>query len=324
MTENEARFIAQRLFNTEELYIMLSVTNADMMNGYSVPYVGLLENGSKMLFVFTSYERAKAYIDDTGYEVLDGIYPIAKINHEDEYRNLYSICNIAAAMGIESIDFDLGCNDAFGCKIMWLLEVNDKKTQEVSIIVSQEEAQKLMEEGNQVPLRMNPMKIEEFVNPFVITEEQTERLFKHLFSQTTSLDDIKFNFENNQTLIENCFLADRINTRLIPQALNDEKESEANYFSVVSKMLETVVWESLFENKVYTMADKETGNIIVKNSAIYVVYTDRFKYMGPFEYVEIESKDILEKLIKDNNIEQLVVTDGPNYMCVLNRDNILK
>ena len=71
------------------------------------------------------------------------------------------------------------------------------------------------------------------------------------------------------------------------------------------------------------MADRQTGQIYANNHAMYLVYTDRFKYMGAFEYVEVRDRESLIATMKDNDIKQLVVTDGPNYMCVINEKTTL-
>ena len=326
MTENEAILIAQKIFNGDDIYIMLSSTQANMVQGYSTPYIGILQNDEKLLFLFTSYERAKAYIDEIGYEVLDGMYPIAKIDPEDKYRNIHQICNIAINMGIENVEVDLSYDDAFGCKILWLLNANGKQVEEPGVLISKEEAEAIMnKEVKSLPIRFNAMNILNFEYPYNFTEEQAANLFKNIFEHSYSFEELKFIFENKQSLIENCYLADRMNSILIPRAINDQKEKEAIYFGQISMLLEKAIWKQVFEeNKLFTMADKQTGNIIVQNQSVYLVYTDRFKYIGQYDYVELSDKETFMKVIKDNNINKVVVTDGPNYMCVLNEEIIFE
>ena len=114
MTENEAKKIVQDLYAKEELFVMLSVAMANMMNGKSVPYIGKKESGEGSLFVFTSYERAKECMDECGYEVLDGVYTIGRIEKTDKYRNLHTMFSLALAMGVAHVEFDMGSEDSFG------------------------------------------------------------------------------------------------------------------------------------------------------------------------------------------------------------------
>ena len=114
MTENEAKKIVQDLYAKEELFVMLSVARANMMNGKSVPYIGKKESGEGSLFVFTSYERAKECMDECGYEVLDGVYTIGRIEKTDKYRNLHTMFSLALAMGVAHVEFDMGSEDSFG------------------------------------------------------------------------------------------------------------------------------------------------------------------------------------------------------------------
>lgn len=53
-------------------------------------------------------------MDSHGYEVLEGVYPIARIDRWDKYRNLYEICNTALQMGVELMDVDPGSEQAAG------------------------------------------------------------------------------------------------------------------------------------------------------------------------------------------------------------------
>lgn len=325
MTEQEAIFMAQSIFQSQDLYILLSTKQADMVKGISVPYMGEAENGEKFLFLFTSYENAKIYVEESQCEILDGVYPIGKIQQEDQYRNLFQICNIAVNKGIENLNVDLGTENAFGCKIRWLLQVNDKVLEPVSILLSKEEAEHMMEQNeNQVPLRMNPMVIMNFTNPYEIEKEQANRLFHHVFEGGTTVGDFMDNFRNQETLLENCFLCDYINTKFIPSAQQQNKPEDIGYFQQVSSILEKVIWQRIFEHKIYTIVDKSTGNPMINNQSMYLIYTNRFQYTGGFLYQEMADKEAVMKFIKENEISRVVVTDGPNFMAVLGEDTIFQ
>lgn len=321
MTENEAKKIVQDIYAKEALFVMLSVARANMMSGKSVPYIGKKESGETSLFVFTSYERAKSCMDECGYEVLDGVYTIGRIEKTDKYRNLHAMFSIALAMGVAHVEFDMGSEDSFGCSIRWFLQANDLKQDAVSVLLSEEEMKKVMGNEMGIPARMNPVDIYEFSNPYKVSEERASAIIHHIFTaeEGATYGEFYDTFYEKETLHENCFVANYLNTKLIPMAMQKEKPEDVEGFRKVNSVIQLAVWNRLFEQGVFTLTDRETGELYVNDNSIYVLYTDLFKYMGKFNYSKLNSRNDLLQLIKEHEAERLVVTDGPYGMIVIEK-----
>lgn len=321
--EQDAMDIAKKLYEQDELYILLSITNANMISGQSVPYIGALQDGQRILFVFTSYTYAKAYIDRCGYEVLDGIYTIGKIDKNDSYNSLYEICNTALHMGVQLMDINPGTEDAFGCQIPWFMQTNGLEPKEVSVMLSKEEMEHINNGGGQVPLRMNPMKIVDFQDSFQIDDSRANEILQHIFNGGDTVGEMKTTFREKESLHENCFVMDYLNTKMMPMAQNQGKSDDVAYFQQVNALLQQVVWERLGEHTLYTLVDNATGNLMVRNQSLYAIYTDRYKYMGQFGYKELSGREELEQLMERTNAQRIVVTDGPHWLAVLEKNAII-
>ena len=156
MDERDFKLIANKLYKDDDVYILLSTKSANMFTGESTPYIGLMNDGRKILLVFTTYENARQYVDSHGYEVLDGVYPIAQIDRWSKFSSLYEICNTALQMGVELMDVDPGTEQAVGFNIAWFMKVNYLRPKEASVVLTKSEIENF--NGN-VPLRLNMMPI---------------------------------------------------------------------------------------------------------------------------------------------------------------------
>ena len=122
-----------------KMYLLLSTVQANMIRGYSFPYVGQMD-AERVLMIFTDEDYAKKYIDRNGYEVLEGLYPIHEINKEDKISGMGALFNIAYHMGINIVDFNPEHPSmAFGCKISWLMEKLEIKNEAISILLNKKE-----------------------------------------------------------------------------------------------------------------------------------------------------------------------------------------
>ncbi len=321
MTENEAKVRAQEVYAKDELFILLSITRANMEVGKSVPYVGMLKNGETILFLFTSYEYAKQYVDKCGYEVLDGVYTIGTVEKNHKFNNLYTIFNIAAQMGIKKVDINPLTEEAFGCNIDWFMAVNGLEKEALSVVLSEDELAKVKNNNGQVPVRMNPVDIYQYSNPYMVSPERAEVILHHVFEADPEkpFEEFEKLFLNEQTLHENCFVADYINTKMIPAAQQREKENDVQWFKMVNRVIQKTVWNRLSEQELYTLTDRQTGELYLKNNCMYVVYTDLFKYMGRLDYQKINSKEEVLQMAREHGVEMLVVTDGPHGMTLIEK-----
>ena len=62
-----------------------------MIKGFSFPYVAELEGVGKALYFFSSYEYAKEFVEENNFEVLDGVYPLAKLSPGEKMNSFETI-----------------------------------------------------------------------------------------------------------------------------------------------------------------------------------------------------------------------------------------
>lgn len=321
MTEQEAKNKVKEIYERDHWFILLSTTKANMLIGKSIPYVGQLEKGEGILFVFTSYEQAKEYVDTYKYEVLEGNYPIGRLEKEHEYNSLRAIFNMALEMGVGKVDFNPCSEDAFGCNIDWFMSVNELERGEISVAISEEEFKEIQQNNGQIPMRINPIDIFEFKNPYEISRERADVILHHIFAAEEGQTFSSFceMFLQEETLHENCFVMDYLKGKLIPMANEEKKEQDLQWFLQVSAVVQTAIWRRLFEHKLHVLTDLETGKLLTKNGAMYVMYTDLFKHMGQYGYKPVSDKMELLQLADEHDIERLIVTDGPHGMAMLEK-----
>ena len=308
MDEKDLKLLANKLYKDDDVYILLSTRSANMFTGESTPYIGLMKDGRKILLVFTTYENAKEYVDSHGYEVLDGVYPIAKIDRWDKYRNLYEICNIALQMGVELMDVDPGSEQAVGFEIAWFMKANFLRPKEASIILTKAEMENL---GGQIPLRMNMMPILGFTDKYVISDERKKEIMGHIYAPNpylTLMDD--------ETLHENCFLMDVLNTEIMPKE-KAEGNPDMEYFYRTNVWLMQIVWDKLANSDIFVAVENDTKTVHIKDDSLYVLYTDRYKYMAPYEYRRMNGREELVQVIVASGVNKIVVTDGPHSIAWL-------
>lgn len=318
ITQEEALMRIKYFAERETLYFIISFKQANMHQSYSVPYIAQAEDGKKGLICFTKEAYARAFIEAHHFEILDGVYPIGVSHKEDRGCNLKSILNIARAMAIDFIDCNVGAEDhTLGCDLRYFLE-QAQMLDEVSILLSEKEMERIEKgEGGNVLLRFNPMPILNYTNPYELTKEEAKLLLKTTFDQKDAAA-YKAYFTEEQTLSENCYIMDYIQTSMIPHAQEQNKRSDIQYFLAVSKILSDVIKEKILNEKnVYTLLDPATGAPYVRNECVYILYTDRFKYMGQFQYKKLEGDRAVWDLLDNVDAKQAVVTDGPHGMAVI-------
>jgi len=299
-------------FVAGDLYILLSTVNANMIGGFSFPYVGQLENG-RILFLFSDLEYAKKYCDQCGYEVLDGLYPLAKIDPQSVPANLEMISKIATSLGVTNIDFN-PCHEsmAFGVLIPWMQKVLNYDLKDISLILSDQEMETLKKNNDgKVPVRFNPMGILGFSNPYFISNERKEQLgLIPLNSKGTVkefVDIIKV-----LPLTELIFMSEVINRRYVVAAREENRVEDEKMFNTMYGILDQVILHVLTKLNLFTLLDN--GETLIKQGkAAYILYTDRFKYMGEYRYKEIELEAFCDELEK-KEVHSIIITAGPGEM----------
>lgn len=310
---------AKKLIEAEELYVLLSVSKANMIEGFSFPYVGNLGDGKLTLYLFSTNELAKQFVLGSDYEVLDGIYPIGKLDKKDQFSTLINTLIISKKiMNVGYFDIDGTSYD-----IAEFLEKNEIKEYQVKIHLTNQEAEQAKASNGQkppqLPRRFNPIQIVNFNNRFAIPEDRRKELCDSLFvKEGQSREDCLNTYMNGQTLTENCFMLTVLFLSYMPQAEKAKNENDLKYFAGIRHMLSMVIWMKLkAEKKLYTLVDPQTKKPILHNESMCVLYTDRFKYIqGNCEYKELNGCEEIKQHIAENNLKSVVV-DGITTTAVL-------
>lgn len=295
-----------------DLYILLSTVNANMIGGFSFPYVGQLENG-RILFLFTDLEYAKKYCDQCGYEVLDGLYPLAQIDPKNKPANLEMISKIANQLGVTNIDFNPGHESmAFGVAIPWMQNVLNFDLKDISLILSDQEMELLKKNNDgKVPVRFNPMGILGFTNPYFISAERKEQLGMIPLNAKGTVKDF-VDIIKTLPLTELIFMSEVINRRYIVAAREENRVEDVQMFNSMYGILDQVILYVLTKLNLFTLLDNDE-TLIKQGKAAYILYTDRFKYMGEYRYKDIDLLEFCNEL-EEKNIHSIIITAGPGEM----------
>jgi len=316
LSSDEAIRIAKRILGLDQIYILLSTRNANMLKGISIPYICQLENRSKGIILFSKETYAREYIEMHQFEILDCVYPIGVLEKADKLNGLYTIMGTANAAKVDFLDFNPGFNDdSLGCSISWFMNIN-KLSSEISMLLSKQDLNKMLRENSDnIQLRFNPIKISDFDNKYILDSDTSKVILKKVF-EGDSLEE-QFTIFSNESLFECCHTMDYLYTRMIPIAEKDNKIEDVKYFKAVAEKLELVIKVKLSEMKqLFTLANAETNEIIIKNDAVYIIYTDRYKYMGQYKYMPLEKS--LERFLEQVGVAMAIVTDGPHGIALLN------
>lgn len=315
ITEKEAIARAKNIMHLDNIYILLSTRNADMMKGISIPFICRLEDGRKGLLMFSREDYAKEYIAKHQLEVLDGVYPIGIVNKTDKVNGLQTIIRTANVMKVDFLDFNPGFNDnSLGCSISWFMEIN-KLSGEMSMLVSRDELEKMAAENDgNIPLRFHPIKINDFDNKYILDGDSSRAILQNVFKGDSF--ETYYELFSEESLFECCHTMDYIYTQMIPIAEKENKPGDVTYFKAIIEILEAVIKNKLSkETRLFTLVDGNTDEIVVKNHMIYILYTDRYKYMGQYKYVPIET---IPELLEQTGVHKALVTDGPHGMALIN------
>ena len=289
-------------FVGNNMYVLLSTVKANMIKGFSFPYVGELEGVGKALYFFSTYEYAKEFVEENDFEILDGIYPLAKLEPGEKMNSFETICAIAAHLGIMYIDFNPGHpNIALGTTIPWLQKIFNYDLSKITLIVSnkvKEEMEK--KEDSKIPIDFNPMPIFKFKDPYFIPLKEYE--------------DVKLYFDaiKDLSISELCYLSEVIKKTYLPRASAEGNKERMDILMAMYSVLDGIVIQKLNMVKTYTLLDNDEM-FINHNQAAYLLYTDRFQYMGEYRYKEISLDGFLRQM-EVNDVSYAIITSGPGHM----------
>lgn len=311
---------AKELMSDDNLFILLSVKEAFMSAGHSFPYIGNGGEGHLQLFLFHGYDKAKAFVDKTGFEVLDGVYCIGKMEPQSNYNTLANTLALAANMNINEVVLD-GCQT---CTIDWLLSVNNISKSAVNIRLTAEESKNL-DKNFKPQFRFNPIDIYSYSNPYELNDSQANEVVKYFFDDPSKDSEEDAVYFGKLTLHKLCFLSTIIRVRFLPMSVEQKHENDTTLFNQKLVVLSNCITQKLQQLPcLYTLEDKETHQLLMRNNYMYVLYTDRYKYKGQFNYRTLKNgfSDVTTMwtqslLTAGQTIKGIVVTDGPTVTAVV-------
>jgi len=310
ITEKEAKKRAKSYTRLRQLFIILTVKQADMIHGSSTPFIGIADNGEKFLLLFSREEFARKFVEDHQFEILDGVYPVGSICPKDRICGLESLTAIARTLGIDSLDFNDGFEEQeLRCKTQWFANVF--KYSKASMRLTKDEVDNITASAGNVPVHFNSIPILHFTNPFALSSVQKQSLVLNVLSQN-STEKLRQTLLY-ETLFECCFTMDSLTTNLIPNARSSNKPELVQFLETSARLLREVLMDKLSaEKNLFTLVDSKTGTILEREGYVYILYTDRFRYMGAYEYRKIELP--VRSFLTAVHAAKILITDGPYYM----------
>lgn len=153
-----------------------------------------------------------------------------------------------------------------------------------------------------------------------IAPSRANELVGMVFKPNTDAMDYYEDFTDNMNIHENVFLHTQIAGVFLPKAIHDENVNDVKYFKSVDTVLLMVIKDRLKkEENLYTLQIPDSDKLYIKNNSLYVLYTDAHKDQGEYTYRKLSGIDELNELIIMNRIEQIIVSDGPNYLAIVPR-----
>ena len=300
-------------FVSNTMYVLLYTVGANMIKGFSYPYVAELDGKGKGLYFFSTYEYAKEFVEENDFEILDGVYPLAKLAPGEKLNSFETMCAIAAHLGIMYVDFNPGHpNIALGTTIPWLQKVFGFDLSKITLIMSNKMKEEMEKrDDKKIPINFNPMPIHKFKDPYFVTDERKKELDA---IPLTEYDDVKKYFDviKEFPLSELCYLSEIIKKTYLPRASADGNKERADILMAMYSVLDGVIIQKLDKKVTYTLLDGEEM-FVNHNQAAYLLYTNRFQYMGEYRYKEISLEGFVRQL-EAADVNYAIVTSGPGSM----------
>lgn len=300
-------------FTTNTMYMLLSTVQANMVRGYSFPYIRQIDEKGKVMFFFSTLEYAKEFIEENNFEILDGVYPLAKIEPGDQLNSFESICAVAAHLGIMYIDFNPNHPTvAMGVTLPWLQKCFNYDFTKITMLMSPAMKEEMdRRTDGKVPIAFSPMKIHKFKDPYTLSAERRAELDKIPDDNASSVEGY---FETIKILNvpELIYVSNLLNKSLIPKANSEGNKLMVDMYIAMLHVLDGVIIQHMNQIKIYTLLDGE-DMFINHNQAAYLIYTDRFQYMGEYRYKEVSLEGFLRRL-EMNDVNYVIITAGPGQM----------
>ena len=298
MTEEEMKNKVNQLLEKNVWYTLLSNKNSNMVSGKGKPIIAQYSETDLCVLLFSNKEFAKEIAEKYRLEKIDGEVLVGKIEGKDK---LVKYLSAADSKNVKYMDYNSGKEDSFGAEVKYLFKLLDAEKEEIS--------------------EFEDLNIEDFSNPYKISNERAQEVLNHIFLGT--VEEIENAFQNKENLAENCFVYSYVQTNLIKQAKDNGNEEDAKYFDNIEEMLQKEIKRKLLDKPFYIFKNKENGEVLLQNECMYLLYTNRFKYISKYEYQEVKGRDGLLGLLNRYSIRKFMITDGFNNPITIDASKIL-
>ena len=166
-------------------------------------------------------------------------------------------------------------------------------------------------EDSKIPIDFNPMPIFKFKDPYFIDKERKDELDVIPLKE---YEDVKLYFDaiKDLSISELCYLSEVIKKTYLPRASAEGNKERMDILMAMYSVLDGIVIQKLNMVKTYTLLDNDEM-FINHNQAAYLLYTDRFQYMGEYRYKEISLDGFLRQM-EVNDVSYAIITSGPGHM----------
>lgn len=298
MTEEEMKVKAEELLNKGEWYTLLSNKNTNMHLGKGKPVISQYNEDETCVLLVSEKEFARDIANKYRVEKIDGSTLIGKIKGKEEFVKFLSA---ASSKSVKFVDYNSGKEDGFGADISYLMKELGLEKVEVS--------------------DFDELVVEDFSNPYKISNERAAEILNHIFISVP--EELVDAIANKENLAENCFVYNYIQTNLIKQARENGNEEDAKYFENLEDLLIKEIKRKLLDKPFYIFKNKENGEVLIQNECMYLLYTNRFKYISKYDYQEVHGRDALLGLLNKYSVLKFMITDGFNNPITIEANKIL-
>ncbi|MDO4526341.1 MAG: hypothetical protein Q4B61_13540 [Bacteroidales bacterium] len=313
--------VALELAEKDRVFIILDSRQSFMREGHGFPLVG---NG---IYLFNNYDDAKDCIDRNNIDRWESAYPIGSLEKSDKFTNIKNTLMIANALGIANVFLD----ETYYFNTEWFLNaVGIKNRMEFNMRLTEEESNNVdsMMKESKIPLRFNPINLYEYTNPFEISDERKNELSQAIINPDGDTKTEVLKSISKNTLHENCFSQMLIRSQFIPMAIKKGDMNALSYFNMIQTVYaEAIVSQISTNTSLFVLCDKQSHEVFIRKYPMgddqkffYVSYTDLFKHQGPLEYKKIAELEEVRNLIKQTNVDGIVITDGPSANALVDKE----
>lgn len=300
----------------DEVYVLLASAHSDYRLHAGTPLIVKMTENNLMLYIFEKYEDAKNFVilNPAIAPVLDGVFPIGKVEKNHKQKNLHLLLAIANAMGVPNVNMDMESEKSVGCQIPFFMEEAGMETDLKKIVSADDYEQIATMVDGKMAYRMPVLSFVEQDHTYEVSEAKKEEINQHLEKDA----DLGVAYATTCTLPEMIYMLNQAGIRF-DAARKAGKEEDTKKMNRMMNLMTIPITDSILEKPfIYTLRNDD-GSFALKNNFAYLLITNRFETgrsgEGKLSPASIDNESFMEKLEEASKIA--VLTDGPNGLCLI-------